>query len=100
VINELTTVMSAICFAHDFQLDRRNFSWPSVFVNPGTGKPQPVLSEAPNSPALVNTLADILAGCVRSSGPTASPCARLVTASPGSPNDTLEAAQSIASYPV
>lgn len=116
-INELTTVASVMCLLGVIDspsigfADAGDLAMMSAFVSPETGRVQPLLSEGVNSPALINTLADILSSCVRSDGPDARACARLFAASPytGStfqvpasptiiPTDTLLAMRNLLSY--
>jgi len=115
-INELTTVATAFEYAHamtqGFGLRLNSTSMARALVDPERGTLRPIFNEGTNSPATINTLADILAACVRSNGPQAHACSALFAATPtvlnpGSPHvvtqiptDTLEAIQNIALRPI
>jgi hypothetical protein len=77
-------------------------------VNFATAKAGDYLVTGRNSPAALNTLADILWACVHSAGPKATPCTKLFKLSTPSrngwgkgsePHDTLAAALDIAQNP-
>jgi hypothetical protein len=106
IINELTTVVAA------FLLNRLTLGGLArikegctllrQLVDPVTGHLRPVFDRGANSPALVNTLADILHGCVTSSGPSSNECEALfkvatLQRSNEKPEDTLHAAENIVS---
>jgi hypothetical protein len=119
-INELTTVASVMSLVqlmgppHAEEIapaDPGDLAMMSAFVSPETGRVQPLLSEAGNSPVLINTLADILSGCVRSDSPDAPACVRLFAATPDTglpflkstsrpvpPTDTLMAIRNLVLY--
>jgi hypothetical protein len=103
-VNELTTVIAA------FALNGIASRSPSgdglelyrQLIDPATGTLRPVFEQGANSPALVNTLADILHACVISSGPHSKECASLFGSAPAwptnqPPDNTLFAADNIAS---
>ncbi len=93
-INEITTVIAALAYArsmsdHDLllsgdasvkaRLSNGGWVWlppraptttmSRALVDPERGALRPIFSEGVNSPALVNTLADVVAACVRSGDP-------------------------------
>lgn len=82
-----------------------------ALLDPESGTLRPIFSEGVNSPALVNTLADILAACVRSAGPKSRACSALFAAAPPvdrprvpyqrtpAPADTISALENIALWP-
>jgi DNA-binding beta-propeller fold protein YncE len=114
-INELTTVVTALVYARakaetpGMLLNGRSIT--RALVDPERGTLQPIFTEGANSPALVNTLADVVAGCVRSGGPKSSACNALFAAAgpvdrprapiarTSAPADTLAALENIAFSP-
>jgi DNA-binding beta-propeller fold protein YncE len=82
-----------------------------ALIDAERGTLRPIFYEGANSPALVNTLADIVAECVRSAGPKSLACTALFAAAgpvdrPRHPNwrssvptDTLAALENIAFWP-
>lgn len=119
-INELTTAASVMSLvglmgpprAEELgPADPGDLAMMSAFVSPETGRVQPLLSEGVNSSALINTLADILSGCVRSDSPDAPACGRLFAGTPDTglpflkstsppvlPTDTLMAMRNLVFY--
>lgn len=119
-INELTTVASVMSLVglmgppHAEEMAPAasgDLAMMSAFVSPETGRAQPLLSEGVNRPTLINTLADILSGCIRSDSPDAPACGRLFAATPDTgtpsqkipsppalPTDTLLAMRNLAFY--
>ena len=129
VINELTTV--AAVFVHlgaaQSEMARRSFqagltrdsygllldrgSIATALVDPELGTLRPIFHEGANTPALMNTLADIIVACVRSSGPQSGTCSELCASAPialrgdppyvglREPTDTIMALQNIALSP-
>jgi hypothetical protein len=104
IINEMTTVAAA------FSLNGITIGSqpPSEYalalvcqlVDPVTGKLRPVFYRGANSPALINTLADIIHGCIISEGPGSQECDSLFAASPKwldnkRPDNTLIAVEDI-----
>ncbi len=71
VVNELTTIIAA--FSPNAELYHQ-------LVDPAIGTLRPVFNRGANSPALVNTLADIMHGCVASAGPKSHECESLFQA--------------------
>jgi hypothetical protein len=115
-INELTTVATAFMYAHAMTqavgLTINRTSIARALVDPEGGKLRPIFNEGTNSPATINTLADIVAACVRSNGPKSRACSALFAAAPTvvnpggprsgtqTPTDTMEAIQNIALRPI
>jgi DNA-binding beta-propeller fold protein YncE len=113
-INEFTTVATVFALAHsmysgdpDIMVGGQKALLPHL-VNFATAKAGDYLVTGRNSPAALNTLADILWACVHSAGPKATPCTKLFKLSTPSrngwgkgsePHDTLAAALDIAQNP-
>ncbi|HVB79513.1 MAG TPA: hypothetical protein VNE82_06110 [Candidatus Binataceae bacterium] len=113
-INEFTTVATVFALAHsmhsgapDSIVGGQKALLPHL-VDFATGKAGGYLVAGRNSPAALNTLADILWTCVGSAGPKTTACTNLFTVSTPSrngwgkgsePHDTLAAALDIAQNP-
>jgi DNA-binding beta-propeller fold protein YncE len=122
VINELSTVASVYTFAQFMRstdpskigaggaplsakytgMTNAGLTLSTNVINIATGKPAAFLTKNGNSPATMNTLADILVACVNSVSPF-STCNSLYTAATPSggsaPTNTLQAAYNIATHP-
>jgi DNA-binding beta-propeller fold protein YncE len=115
-INELTTVLTAFIYAHAMtEIPGPMISGKSIvraLVDPERGTLRPIFNEGANTPAMINTLANIVAACVRSNGPQSQACSALFAAAPTiiapgrpysrtqTPADTLEALNNIALSPI
>jgi len=106
IVNELTTVIAAFtlnAISLGSQPPREeNLVLACQLVDPVTGKLRAVFDRGANSPAMVNTLADIIHGCITSEGPRSHECDALFAASPKwldnrPPDNTLIAVEGIVS---
>jgi hypothetical protein len=108
VIDELTTAIALLSIRptawFPAQLASDTYALFHDFIDPVNGHLRPLLSRGANSPALANSLADILHACVSSAGPDSAECAFLFRAT--SPiaferkvTNTLLAMQSIVLHP-
>lgn len=106
-INELTTVAAIVS-----RMEVSGTAMARALVDPEYGTLRPIFREGVNSPALFNTLADIVAGCVRSNGPSSAACKGMFAAAPPvdaprrsplggrrPPTDTMAALQNIVLWP-
>ena len=121
ILNELSTVAAAYVFAQFFnpksplRIGAKSTPGTTQYLgatNAGAtlanlirianGAPGPILSKTGNSPATLNTLADILVACINSLSPF-TPCTNLFNAAtpPGgtTPTTTLQAIYNIATHP-
>jgi len=115
-INEITTVVTTFIYARVITernglLFLNDTSTARALVDPERGTLRSMFSERANTPALVNTLADVVAACVRSAGQKSPPCQALFAAAPpvdrprasymqtSAPVDTFAALRNIALWP-
>jgi hypothetical protein len=81
VINELTTAIALLSIGRTVlfpaPLTSDTFALNHDLIDPASGRLRPLLSRGANSPALVNSLADILHSCVASAGNNSRECASL-----------------------
>jgi hypothetical protein len=104
-IHELTTTVAVFplnTILGGFAPRAESFVLARQLVDPVTGKLRPVFDRGANSPALVNTLADILHGCVSSAGPKSKECDSLFKVATTErwhqkPENTLQAMENIVS---
>lgn len=104
-INELTTTVAVFplnTIPGGFAPRAESFVLACQLVDPVTGRLRPVFDRGANSPALVNTLADILHGCVTSAGPKSNECDSLFKVATlqrwhQKPENTLQAMANIVS---
>lgn len=106
IINELTTVVAAFPLntltLGGIAPTNERFVLARQLVDPVTGRLRPVFDRGANSPALVNTLADILHGCVTSTGRGSDVCDALFKAATlqrwnQKPQNTMDAIENLAS---
>jgi hypothetical protein len=116
-INEITTVVTTFVDARRMAEEGRGLllrdgsPMAHALVDPESATLRPIFSQGVNSQALVNTLADVVAACVRSSGPKSRACSALFAAAPPVdrprvpyprtpvPADTISALENIALWP-
>ena len=104
-INELTTAVAVFplnTIPGGFAPKAESFVLACQLVDPVTGKLRSLFDRGANSSALINTLADILHGCVTSAGPKSSECDSLFKVATTErwhqkPADTLQAMANIVS---
>ena len=116
-INEFTTVASELSLTGAMGAQNpeelgvaSEVAMARALVDPETGHPQAIFDRGLNNPALINSLADIIAACVRSEGPAAPSCSRLFAAAPDTgletqahgspilPTDTMAAVRNVLFY--
>ena len=104
-INELTTAVAVFplnTIPGGFAPKAESLVLACQLEDPVMGRLRPVFDRGANSPALVNTLADILHGCVTSAGPKSSECESLFKVATTErwlqrPDNTLQAMENIVS---